>query len=104
MDSQSKMYSFNLLNDDKNKIELIYDEYGKIDIGALIPEYKYLMDAMKSGISWYDIIYPYGEKTNKINGTDLKAHQEPDWKMVDKKRKRTNCSPVNYSSNKKKKM
>ncbi len=62
---------FSLLNDDapieanttiQGHVKILYDNNGNMDIEAMLPEYKELSDALKSGKSWYDIMYPSGNK------------------------------------------
>ncbi len=65
----------------------VFDSNGNINLEETIPEYKALMNALKSGISWYDIIYPNGE-THKQNASDI-PYVENDWTAVSSKSKTT---------------
>lgn len=99
----NKSNKFDVLDDAKNKIIIPYDENGNIDLYALIPEYKVLMDAMKNGLSWYDIIYPNGER-NKITDSSSEKTDINEWNIINKKRKRTSPPPSQSSSKKQRNM
>lgn len=105
MNNSSKIYSSNLSTNSFNQLgdntQLIYDEHGNIDIKALIPEYAEFLEAMKNGKSWYDIMYPNGEKPVKNSIYD---QDKGEWEMVDKKRKIiAPPSDVSHCNKKKKK-
>jgi hypothetical protein len=112
---------FSLLNDDapidapidtittiQEPVKVLYDENGNMDIEAMLPEYKELSDALKSGKSWYDIMYPSGDNTpnnvipNNMQATNMQATnmqsanmqtnntqpQEDEWQAVTLPKKR----------------
>jgi hypothetical protein len=57
------------VNSQKNKPVYVFDSNGNINFEETFPDYKILLNALKSGISWYDIIYPNGEITSNNSAT-----------------------------------
>jgi hypothetical protein len=87
---------FSILTNDDNDNTIVYDSNGNIDLEAMIPEYKVLNDAIKYGVSWYDLMYPDGETTG-ANNTNTESKKEIDeWTSVENKasKKRSNRTTI----------
>lgn len=96
---QTKTNRFVALDDDVDMKEvdyIVYDANGNIDMFATCPLIKELDDAIKSGKSWYDIIYEHQDQIKYQSGWNTVEKQLP------KKRKRSPNSS-NKSTNPSKK-
>ncbi len=90
MSTSTKTNRFVALDDEvdmKNDNYIVYDSDGNIDMFATCPLIKELDDAIKSGKSWYDIIYEHEDAMKYQTGWNVVQNQLP------KKRKRTSNSP-----------